>query len=352
MTKLKCKEFIIRSKLLIWYKKNKRRLPWRKLLKNKLPNPYYIMVSEFMLQQTTVGTVKTRFVEFISKWPNIDSLSKISQNKILNFWSGLGYYSRAINLLKTAKIINKKFDGKIPNLYNSLITLPGVGDYTAKAILGIAYNKPIMPIDVNIERIIARLYGYKSPLKKIKAKLEKKSTLFISKKFSTDLIQAFMDYGSIVCKPKDPDCENCIIKTYCVSYKKNYQNEIPFKIKKQTKKRKKYSRAYVFCNENNEILVRKRPSNGMLPSMLEVPNDIWVMNKKNLVYDKIALKLKNKLESKALVEYSFSHFKLETEVFFMKVKKKIFPDNQWIKKNNIKKSGLPTVMKKIVQAVL
>jgi len=90
----------------------------------------------------------------------------------------------------------------------------------------------------------------------------------------------------------------------------------------------------------------------MLPSMLEVPNDIWVINKKNLVYDKIALKLKNKLESKALVEYSFSHFNLETEVFFIKVKKKILPDNQWIKKNNIKKSGLPTVMKKIVQAVL
>ena len=352
MTKLKCKEFIIHSKLLIWYKKNKRKLPWRKLLKNKLPNPYYIMVSEFMLQQTTVGTVKNRFVEFISKWPNINSLSKISQNKILFFWSGLGYYSRAINLLKTAKIINKKFDGKIPKSYDSLITLPGVGDYTAKAILGIAYNQPIMPIDVNIERIIARLYGYKSPLKKIKAKLEKKSTLFISKKFSTNLIQAFMDYGSIVCKPKDPDCKNCIIKTYCIAYKKNYQNDIPLKIKLQTKKRTKYSRAYIFCNENNEILVRKRPSNGMLPSMLEVPNDIWVINKKNLVYDKIALKLKNKLESKALVEYSFSHFNLETEVFFIKVKKKILPDNQWIKKNNIKKSGLPTVMKKIVQAVL
>ena len=338
MTKLKCKEFIIHSKLLIWYKKNKRKLPWRKLLKNKLPNPYYIMVSEFMLQQTTVGTVKNRFVEFISKWPNIDSLSKISQNKILIFWSGLGYYSRAINLLKTAKIINKKFDGKIPKSYDSLITLPGVGDYTAKAILGIAYNQPIMPIDVNIERIIARLYGYKSPLKKIKAKLEKKSTLFISKKFSTNLIQAFMDYGSIVCKPKDPDCKNCIIKTYCIAYKKNYQNDIPLKIKLQTKKRTKYSRAYIFCNENNEILVRKRPSNGMLPSMLEVPNDIWVINKKNLVYDKIALRLKNKLESKALVEYSFSHFNLETEVFFIKVKKRYYLIINGLKKIILKRA--------------
>jgi A/G-specific adenine glycosylase len=127
---------------------------------------------------------------------------------------------------------------------------------------------------------------------------------------------------------------------------------IPVKLKSKSAKRKKYSRAYIFYNEKNEILVRKRPSKGMLASMIEVPNDNWVINKKSLVIDKIALKLKNKLKSKGLVEYSFSHFDLETEVFFTKVKKDYFADHKWIKKNNIKKSGLPTVMKKIVEVAL
>ena len=162
MQKSKAKELIIQRRLLIWYKKNKRELPWRKLYRNKLPNPYLVLISEYMLQQTTVGTVKKRFEEFVLKWPSIKLLSKISESKILNFWSGLGYYSRAKNLLKTVKIIKKKYNSKVPHTYNDLIKLPGIGDYTAKAILGIAYNKPVMPIDANIERIIARIYGFKS----------------------------------------------------------------------------------------------------------------------------------------------------------------------------------------------
>ena len=161
-----------------------------------------------------------------------------------------------------------------------------------------------------------------------------------------------MDYGSIICKPKNPNCNECIIKSKCISYKKNHQNFIPIKVKTKSKKVKKYSRAYIFYNENNEILVRKRSSKGMLASMLEVPNDDWVFNKNKLLYDDIAFKLKDKLKSKGLLEYSFSHFNLETEVFYIEVKKYIFPNQKCIKKNNIKKSGMPTLMKKITQVAL
>ena len=347
------KEIYIKKILLKWYKYNARELPWRKKIGIKnLPNPYYVFISEFMLQQTTVGTVKKRFEEFILKWPNLEVLEKISNSKILNFWSGLGYYSRATNLLKSAKIIKRKFKNKIPNNYEDLITLPGIGDYTAKAILGIAYNQPVMPLDANIERILARIYGYRLPLQKIKQRLRIKSKYFISKNSSTNLIQAFMDYGSIICKPRNPNCEECVINTKCVSYKNNYQHTIPIKFKIKTKKIKKYSRAYIFFNEKNEILVRKRSSKGMLASMLEVPNDNWVINKDDLVHDKFVIKVKKKLQFKGLIEYSFSHFDLETEVFLIKVKKNIFPDQKWIKKNNITKSGLPTVMKKIVKTAL
>ena len=165
------KESQIQLIFLKWYNTNKRDLPWRKLLSNKLPNPYFIFVSEYMLQQTTVSTVKNRFEEFMAKWPTIDIFSTISNTSILSFWSGLGYYSRATNLLKAAKIIKRNHNSLIPNTYEELIALPGIGDYTAKAILGIAYNKPVMPLDANIERIISRIYGFKSPLNIIKGQL-------------------------------------------------------------------------------------------------------------------------------------------------------------------------------------
>ena len=348
----KNKEYQIQSILLQWYSQNKRDLPWRTYIKKKLPNPYYVFVSEYMLQQTTVGTVKERFKEFILKWPTIDSLSSISNSSILRFWSGLGYYSRATNLLKAAKIINKNFNNKIPDSYDQLIALPGIGDYTAKAILGIAYNQSVMPLDANIERILARIYCFQSPLIKIKADLKKKSINFISKEYSTDLIQSFMDYGSAICKPRNPDCTNCLIKFKCLSFKKKLHNTIPIKIKSKLRRKKKFSRAYIFCNEKNEILVRKRSNNGMLASMLEVPNDNWVTNKKKLVQDKIIYKVINKMLFKGSIEYSFSHFDLEIDVFYIMVKKNTFKNHKWLKINNINKAGFPTVMKKIVSIAI
>ena len=348
----KKKELEIQSIFLKWYKKNKRDLPWRSLHKNQLPNPYNIFVSEYMLQQTTVGTVKNRFKEFIQKWPTIDLLSTISDSTILSFWSGLGYYSRATNLLKASKIIKKNYKSKIPNTYEDLIILPGIGDYTAKAILGIAYNKPVMPLDANIERILARVYGMQSPLIQIKKELKIISNLFISKTASTKLIQAFMDYGSIICTPRNPNCNVCLIKLKCISYRKDLQNYIPIKIKMKMQKRKKYSRAYIFYNEKNEILLRKRSAKGMLASMLEVPNDNWVINKNKLVHNKIINNIKNKMQFKGIVEYSFSHFDLETEVFFIVVKKSIFKGQKWVKIDNINQIGLPTIMKKIISIAI
>ena len=353
MPKLKInKEKHIKSAFFQWYRKNKRDLPWRKLQGNQLPNPYYILVSEFMLQQTTVNTVFKRFNEFIHLWPSLEQLSLITENRILKFWSGLGYYNRAINLLKTVKIISRDFKSIVPRNYDQLINLPGIGEYTAKAILGIAYNQPVMPLDANIERILARIYGFQSPLIKIKEKLKEKSYSFISKNSSTNLIQAFMDYGSLICTPRNPDCINCLIQSHCISYKNNLQKIIPTKVKLKSQKIKKYSRAYIIYNEKNEILVRKRSSKGMLASMLEVPNDNWVINKNELMHDKIINKIKNKIRSKGIVEYSFSHFDLETEVFLIVVKKNIFRNQKWVKTNNINKVGLPTVMKKIVNAVI
>ena len=338
--------------LLKWYSYNKRDLPWRQKYKNNLPNAYYVLVSEYMLQQTTVNTVKKRFIQFISKWPSIDKLAKATEPQILKFWSGLGYYSRARNLLKSAKIIKNKFNSKIPNTYENLIALPGIGDYTAKAILGIAYNKPTMPTDANIERIIVRLFSIEKPIIKIKSELKSIASTFISKKSSSDLIQSFMDYGSSICIPRNPRCYMCKINYLCKSHKNNLQTILPMKIKKTIKKPVKYTRAYVLINEQDEILVRNRPSKGMLASMLEVPNDNWVKNKKFLFHDEIITKLNTKLKHKGSIEYSFSHFDLETEIYIGNIKKNKLSKANWINKNNYSESGLPTLMKKIVEVAI
>ncbi len=335
--------------LLKWYSVNARILPWRKKANKTLANPYFVFVSEYMLQQTTVNTVKNKFNDFVLKWPSVNKLARITEPEILKFWSGLGYYSRARNLLKTAKIINKSFKNKIPQTYDELIQLPGIGDYTAKAILGIGFNKSVMPLDANIERILVRLHAIDQPIIKVKNKLKDLANKFISDKYSSNLIQSFMDYGSAICLPRNPRCNICGMNKFCQSYKKNLQLNIPVKLKKKKIKQIKYTRAYVIVNEKNEILVRNRPNKGMLASMLEVPNDNWVKNKNLLIADQDVQNIKTKLQSKGSLEYSFSHFDLETEIFFGNIKKSHLSNANWIKKSSYSKSGLPTVMKKIVE---
>ena len=336
------------DKLIKWHKKSGRKnLPWQ-----IDKSPYKVWISEIMLQQTQVTTVIPYFHKFIKKFPSISELANANEDEVLAAWSGLGYYSRARNLLKAAKLIKKNFGSKIPNSYDELMTLPGIGDYTAKAIIGIAYNSPVMPTDANIERILVRLFAIEKPIIKIKDKLKNLANTFVSKNSSSNLIQSFMDYGSSVCVPRNPKCNICKINNLCQSHKKNLQSLLPLKIKKTGKKNIKYTRAYVLINEQDEILVRNRPSKGMLASMLEVPNDNWVENKKLLSHDELISKLKTKLKHKGSIEYSFSHFNLETDIYFGNIKKNKLSQANWIKKTHYSKSGLPTVMKKIVEVAI
>ena len=352
MTKLMSKEDIIISKLLIWYTKNKRILPWRIKKNTQKPVPYYIFVSEFMLQQTTVNEVTTKFNYFIKKWPDLLKFSKCNESDVLKFWSGLGYYRRAINLLKSAKIISLKHKNKIPNNYSELINLPGIGEYTAKAILGIAFNQPVFPIDANIARIIVRLYGFNQSLNLIQKKIKKKSEFYEHKFQSSNLIQSFMDYGSMICVPRNPKCNICILSNQCIANKKKISHLIPIKTKSPVQKKIKYSRSYVIISNEKEILIRKRNSVGMLASLLEVPNDTWVARKKLLSEDAVLNNFKNKRYKSGSIQYSFSHFILKTEIFLIKVKKINIPSHRWILIKKIERNEFPTLMKKIIQNAL
>ena len=191
----------ISDKILHWYDYNKRDLPWRNP-KNKKQSEYYTLVSEIMLQQTQVSTVIPFFKRFTNELPNLKKLSKVNNQKLLKLWEGLGYYSRAKNLKKTSKILISKFEGNLPNKIEDLKKLPGIGDYTSKAILALEFNEKTIPIDGNIERLIKRIFFLKKDNQIIKKNLIKKAKNLGFSNRQRDYVQSLMELGSLICKPK------------------------------------------------------------------------------------------------------------------------------------------------------
>jgi len=241
----------ITNKILYWYDNNKRSLPWRKK-NSQIKREYYTLVSEFMLQQTQVSTVIPYFKKFIKNIPNLKSLANINEKKLLKYWEGLGYYSRVRNLKKTAKIVVSKYKKKLPNTLEELKTLPGIGDYTASAILSIAFNKPFIPLDGNVERIIKRILNLKSEKEISKENIIKKKKFLGISNRSSDYAQALMELGALVCKPKKPLCTKCPIIKNCISYKKQ-DFEIAVKSKKKIDK---FFIIKVFKKGNKILLIK------------------------------------------------------------------------------------------------
>ena len=241
----------ITNKILYWYDNNKRSLPWRKK-NSQIKREYYTLVSEFMLQQTQVSTVIPYFKKFIKNIPNLKSLANINEKKLLKYWEGLGYYSRVRNLKKTAKIVVSKYKKKLPNTLEELKTLPGIGDYTASAILSIAFNKPFIPLDGNVERIIKRILNLKSEKEISKENIIKKKKFLGISNRSSDYAQALMELGALVCKPKNPLCTKCPIIKNCKSYKKQ-DFEIAVKSKKKIDK---FFIVKVFKRGNKILLIK------------------------------------------------------------------------------------------------
>ena len=207
----------ISNKILNWYDNNKRDLPWRHP-KSKEQSHYYTLISEFMLQQTQVKTVIPYFKKFVYEIPNIKSLSKVDDRKLLKLWEGLGYYSRAKNLKRTAKLILKrKKKHLLPDTLKDLKELPGIGDYTSKAILALEYNRKVIPLDGNIERLIKRIFYLRKINEIKKENLILKTHLLGYSSRQRDYVQALMELGSLICKPSDPLCNNCPINN-TVSY--------------------------------------------------------------------------------------------------------------------------------------
>jgi A/G-specific adenine glycosylase len=335
--------------VLNWYSLNKRDLPWR-YKNNSQKDPYKIWVSEIMLQQTTVQTVIPYYKKFIKRWPNVKKLSTSNINEVLDFWSGLGYYRRAKNLHLTSKIISNQFDGVFPLEENEIIKLPGIGEYTAAAIRAIAKDEEDTVVDANIERVIARVFYLKKPIKKIKKEIKQNAKKLTPKLNNGDYIQALMDIGSLICTPKDPLCNDCPIEKFCITKKKNAVNEIPKKIIKNDKPVRE-GIVFWIKNKNNQILLKRRDETGLLPGMLEFPSYNWSKNKIN-ENDKKILSIKNIKKLNKKVIHEFSHFKLKLTVYEKNKFNKNRIDGMWVGIDEINELGLPTLMKKVYQQMM
>ena len=279
----------ISKKILYWYDNNKRKLPWRKKVSKK-QKEYFTLVSEFMLQQTQVKTVIPYFNNFILKIPNIESLSRVRENKLMKCWEGLGYYSRARNLKKTAKKIIENFQGRLPQNEDDLKSLPGIGDYTSKAIMAIAFNKKIIPLDGNVERILKRIFYLKNDKDTSKKNLLKKKSFFKDSRRASDYAQAIMEIGALICKPTKPICFECPISKNCKSFKKN-----DFEIKSIKKFNKQmFFEASIFKNRKNKYLFLKNKKFKFLKEMPIFPmNEIPRKKFKKHIGKRVNIKISN-----------------------------------------------------------
>ena len=320
------KDQIITKKILNWYDLNKRTLPWRKNVSQSKKH-YYTLVSEFMLQQTQVVTVIPYFNRFINKIPNLKKLSKIPDRELIKLWEGLGYYSRVRNLKKTAKIVISKYHGEIPNNYEDLISLPGIGNYTANAILAIAFNKSYIPLDGNIERVLKRYLYLKKDKEIQKDNLMKKKSIFGISSRASDYAQALMELGAMICKPKNPECSKCPISKNCKSYKKK-----DFDLAKITKKNKEKYFILKVYKKNQKYLLVKNTRFNFLKNLAIFPME----------------ELSNPKNFNENLNFKMSNMNMNIKIEYLKNAKR-FPSSYWFDRRKLDNYMLPSFTKKVVK---
>ncbi len=328
---------ILPKKVLYWYDNNKRILPWR-IGTSKNKKEYYVLVSEFMLQQTQVKTVIPYFLKFVTKIPNLKALSKCKEKKVLKLWEGLGYYRRAKNLHKTATILVKNYNSNLPKKFEKIIKLPGVGEYTASALSALVHNKACIPIDGNVKRVFSRLFLIEKSNTNFYKEVKKITNKLSNTNRNADLAEALMEFGAIVCRPKNPLCKICNLKKYCKSFKK--ENYILPK-KKFSIKEKKFN-IYCYLNKHKkEIALAKNQNLSFLNNfkMPEIQEVVASNNLKNGGWHYLC-NYKNNI----------SNIKMDINLFYKFTKKK--PKKfHWYSVNKSGNEFIPSFTKKIITKI-
>src|SRR5438552_166604 len=338
------------ARLLEWYDRHRRRLPWRPL-PGERADAYRVWLSEIMLQQTGVKTVAPYFEKFIARWPDVEALGGASLDDVLRMWAGLGYYSRARNLHACAVAVRRDHGGAFPDTERGLRALPGIGPYTAAAIAAIAFDRRTMPVDGNIERVVSRLFAVEDALPQAKPLIQQLAATLLGPSRAGDSAQALMDLGSSICTPKKPACALCPLNEDCLARARGDQESFP---RKAPKKSGELRRGAAFVvTRGDELLLRTRPEKGLLGGMTEVPTSDWLAAQD----DKTALKQAPALKGIArwhrkvgVVTHVFTHFPLELVVHTASVPARAHaPEGmRWVLISTLRDEALPNVMRKVI----
>jgi A/G-specific adenine glycosylase len=345
------------SRLLAWYDRHRRRLPWR-ALPEEAADPYRVWLSEVMLQQTTVTAVAPYYAKFLARFPTVETLAATEIDEVFKLWAGLGYYARARNLYACAKAVVARHGGAFPATEAELADLPGIGPYTAAAVAAIAFDCPASPVDGNIERVIARLYAVEDELPAAKPAIRALAERLRPPQRPGDFAQAMMDLGATICTPKNPACALCPFLEGCAARRRGDPETFPRKAKKREGKLRRGA-AFVALRADGHLLVRTRPARGLLGGMTEVPTTEFVTD-----FD----------ESRALAEapgfagdgggvgrtrwqrlpdavtHVFTHFPLELVVFRAEVPAAAAAPNgmRWLAASEVRGAAFPSLMRKVL----
>jgi A/G-specific adenine glycosylase len=348
------REAAIASALLAWYDRERRHLPWR-AEPGETPDPYKVWLSEIMLQQTTVKAVLPRYGLFLKTWPDVTALANAQLGEVLAAWAGLGYYARARNLHACARAVAERHSGRFPATEKELRALPGIGDYTAAAVAAIAFDQQAMPVDGNIERVVARLFAVTTPLPEAKAEIKALAKGLTPKTRPGALAQAMMDLGATLCTPRRPACGLCPVQIECRAHDQGIAEALPLR-EKQNERPTRRGVTFVALRADGAVLLRERPLHGLLGGMLETPSSPWAEGKGSEAVGTKHAPLKAEWKKlPGLVEHTFTHFHLELSVYRAEVGLDVQPKHdahpercRWVKRRDLHAAALPSVMRKVL----
>jgi A/G-specific adenine glycosylase len=331
--------------LLDWYKDNARELPWRAPF-GSFHDPYYVWMSEIMLQQTTVAAVIPYFAKFTRLWPTVEDLAAAEDEAVMAAWAGLGYYARVRNLLKCARVVTDSYDGRFPDEEAILLSLPGIGPYTAAAVAAIAFGRAANVVDGNVERVMARVHRVQEVLPQAKATLKAHAATHVPMQHCGEYAQALMDLGATICTPKKPACLVCPLKAVCAAFACGDAADYPRKAAKKPQPTR-YGVAFVVRDAAGNLLLLRRPKKGLLGGMLGFPSTPW--REKTVPYPEAGAYV-------GQVVHVFTHFRLQLDVVTLTPDQMTTQANMlehdisspvWVAPAQVLEVGLPTVMKKI-----
>ncbi|KKI18555.1 A/G-specific adenine glycosylase [Sphingomonas sp. Ag1] len=336
----------IADKLLDWYDRHRRTLPWR-AAPGERPDPYRVWLSEVMLQQTTVATVRPRFEAWVARWPDAASLAAADEAEVMAAWAGLGYYARARNLVRAARAIATDHGGALPDTEEALRALPGLGDYTAAAVAAIAFGRRAVVVDANVERVVARLFRAAG-----KPAVRAAADTVTPDRRAGDFAQAMMDLGSAICTPTRPKCLLCPLARDCAAHAAGEEEAYPVK---PAKKPRPARFGTIFWLEREqadgarEVLLVRRPAKGLLGGMRALPTGPWEDSQPGLSGAPVAA---DWLMLNQSVAHGFTHFTLELALAVARLDAhSASADGEWWPVDELAGAGLPTVFAKAAAAI-